>query len=419
MKILWLCNVTTADIAAALGMPAPTGGGWIEGAASALTQEKNIQLHICFPQTKASQLIKGEVKGISYWGFPASRQPVHTYDATQENHLRTILDQVQPDIVHIWGTEFPHALAMTKVFAKPQKTIVNIQGLCGFIAEHYKGYLPDKVCEAWTIRDLLRRDRIVDQQEKFRLRGIFEAQTLQNASFVIGRTRWDQACVSQLAHEINYRVCNETLRDMFYKNAGKWSPDFCERHSIFVSQANYPLKGFHMVLKAMPAILKRYPDTKLYTTGVDPFTVPFYRLNGYQLWLKKQITRLNLRDKVCFLGTLDATVMCQRFLKSHVFVSASSIENSPNSVAEAMLLGVPTVASYVGGTMDLLRDGEDGFLYQPDTAYILADRVCKVFENDALAVYMGSNATKHALATHDPQKNLQCLMEIYKEVHEQ
>lgn len=419
MKILWLCNVVTAEIAETLEMPAPTGGGWIEGAASALAQEQDIQLHICFPQAKTPQLIKGEAKGVFYWGFPASKQPAHIYDATQEKYLRTIVEQVQPDAVHIWGTEFPHALAMTKVFANSEKTIVNIQGLCGFIAKHYTAYLPDSACKAWTVRDLLKRDRIADQQKKFSLRGQFEAQTLQNAGFAVGRTRWDRACIGQLAPNTQYRACNETLRDVFYENAGKWSPDSCERHSIFVSQAGYPIKGFHMVLEAMPAIVQRYPDAKLYTTGQDPFTIPFYRVNGYQAWLKKQITKLGLRDKVCFLGALNATEMCQRFLKSHVFVSASSIENSPNSVGEAMLLGVPTVASYVGGTMDLLRDGEEGFLYQPDAAYLLADRVCNFFEDDAMAVRMGSNATKHAQVTHDPHKNLQCLMEIYREVSEQ
>ena len=419
MKVLWLCNVATAEIASALNISAPVGGGWIEGAASALSQEQNIQLHICFPQTKTQQLIKGEAKGILYWGFPASKQPVHIYDARMESHLQRIVEQVQPDVVHIWGTEFPHALAMTKVFANPEKTVVNIQGLCSFYAEHYTAYLPDRVCKAWTVRDLLKRDRIVDQQKKFRLRGYFEAQTLQNAGFAVGRTRWDQACAGQLAPNIQYRTCNETLRQAFYKNAGKWSLDSCERHSIFVSQAGYPIKGFHMVLEAMPAILQRYPDARLYTTGQDPFTVPFYRVNGYQAWLMRQIIRLNLRDRVCFLGTLDAAEMCQRFLESHVFVSASSIENSPNSVGEAMLLGVPTVASYVGGTMDLLRDGEEGFLYQPDAAYMLTDRVCKIFADDAMAVRMSINATEHAQVTHEPHKNLQRLMEIYREVCEQ
>lgn len=416
MKVLWLCNVIIPAIAKEIGANPAVGGGWIQGAAEAVAENQNIQLHICFPQAKSAQMLMGQVTGVTFWGFPSSSKPMFVYDPETEAHLRNILNQVQPDVVHIWGTEFTQSLAMIRAFAKKDRTLVNVQGLCGFIAKHYTAHLPQKVCTAWTLRDFLRYDRIVEQQKKFRLRGAFEAETLQNAGMIIGRTNWDRACVRQLAPEAKYRVCKETLRDVFYEKAGRWSPDECERHSIFVSQAGYPLKGFHLVLEAMPEILRRYPDAKLYTTGRDLFAIPFYQVNGYQAWLKKQITKLGLRDKVCFLGRLDAASMCERFLLSHVFVSPSSIENSPNSVGEAMLLGVPTVASYVGGTMDLLRDKEDGFLYPSDAPYILADRVCAFFADDALAVRMGKCASDHAMITHDPENNLRCLLKIYEEI---
>lgn len=418
MKILWLVNVATPDIAKALGMPMPVGGGWLQGAAQALSTDGQTQLQICFPQNISPELLQGEAASVGYFGFYTSLRNPHIYDPQLESQLTQILEQAQPDMVHIWGTEFPHALAMTRVFGKPNKTVINIQGLCSFISKHYCAFLPEKACKVWTIRDFLRQDRIIDQQKKFRLRGEIEAQALQNAGFIIGRTRWDRACSHQLAPQAAYRFCNETLRGAFYENAGAWSTENCEKHSIFVSQASYPIKGFHLVLEAMPQILRCYPDAKLYTTGTDLFDVPFYRLSGYQRWLKKLITKLNLRHCVKFLGNLNEQAMCARFLKSHVFVSASSIENSPNSVGEAMLLGVPTVASYVGGTMDLLRDGEEGFLYPADAPYILADRVCRFFEDDNLAADMGSRATQHARLTHDPEKNLACLLDIYKEMYE-
>lgn len=416
MKILWLCAVVTADIAKALNMPVPFYGGWLQGAAAALSADPNIQLQLCFPQSLSPSLLQGETAGIRYFGFPAAPRPYHEYDPQLESYFSQILEIAQPDMVHIWGTEFPQTLAMTKVYGKPDRTLISIQGLCSFIAEHYTAFLPETICRGYTFRDLLRRDRICDQQKKFRLRGRMETQALQNAGHVIGRTRWDKACARQLAPQARYHFCNETLRSNFYEKAGTWTVDTCQKHSIFVSQAGYPLKGFHQVLAAMPQILAHYPDSRLYTTGTDPFSIPFYRLNGYQKYLKQQITRLKLRDKVTFLGDLDAQTMCDRFLSSHVFVSASSIENSPNSVGEAMLLGVPTVASFVGGTMDLLEDGKDGFLYQADAPYLLADRVCALFADDALAIRLGQNATTHAQKTHDPQTNLNSLLKIYKEI---
>ncbi len=418
MKVLWICSTATAPIAKTLGLPTPTSGGWLQGAADMLCRHPHIQLQMCFPQRKTTTLLQGAVDGIAYFGFPAAAKPYHIYDPALENQLSRVLELAQPDIVHIWGAEFPQSLAMTKAFDTPSKTVISIQGLCSFIEKHYCAFLPHKICTAYTFRDLLRRDRIVDQQKKFRLRGAMEAAALQNVGHIIGRTRWDYACTKQLAPNTCYHFCNETLRSNFYEKSGAWTPETCEKHSIFVSQSSYPLKGFHLVLEAMPLILQQYPDAKLCTTGVDPFSVPWYRLGGYQKYLKQRIIQLGLKSKVFFLGNLDAAAMCERFLASHVFVSASSIENSPNSVGEAMLLGVPTVASYVGGTMDLLENGKDGFLYQADALYLLVDRICTLFADDDLATQFGKSAVAHALQTHDPQKNLAALLQIYEEIQQ-
>ena len=417
MKILWLCNVMLPKFANELNIAPQVTGGWLTGAADAISAVPDIQLHICCGQRLSKDWITRTVDGIVFHGYPASANPPHKYDSTIEEYFRQLLRQVQPDLVHIWGTEFSHSLAMAKAFDCPERTLVNIQGLCSYIAEHYMAHLTYSDRDTVTLRDVLRWDWIGMQQMRFMQRGQLEKQTLQRVKHIIGRTRWDKACIRQLAPQARYYKCNETLRGSFYTHAGSWTPESCDRHSIFVSQASYPLKGFHLVLEAMPEILKRYPDAMLYTTGTSPFQQRFYAVGGYRRVLKNKIRKLGLQDHVVFLGPLDEEKMCQRFLRSHVFVSASSIENSPNSVGEAMLLGVPTVASYVGGTMDLLTDGEDGFLYQPDAPYMLASHVCRIFADDELARKFSRNATAHAQVTHDPTENLNTLVKIYQEVN--
>lgn len=73
-----------------------------------------------------------------------------------------------------------------------------------------------------------------------------------------------------------------------------------------------------------------------------------------------------------------------RYLASSVFVSVSTIENSPNSVGEAMLFGCPVVSSCVGGVLDMLEHGQEGFLYQASAPYMLAWYVGCVFRDDGL-----------------------------------
>ena len=136
----------------------------------------------------------------------------------------------------------------------------------------------------------------------------------------------------------------------------------------------------------------------------------------YGKYIKKMIKKLNLERNVVFTGPLDEKKMCQRYLKSHVFVCPSSIENSPNSLGEAMILGVPSVASYVGGIPDMLKDKEEGFLYQHDSPYMLAQYFCEIFENQDLALKFSKNARERALKTHDRDENTRRLIEIYNEI---
>ena len=107
--------------------------------------------------------------------------------------------------------------------------------------------------------------------------------------------------------------------------------------------------------------------------------------------------------------------MKRAYLDANVFALPSTIENSPNSLGEAMLLGVPCVAADVGGVRNLMCPGE-GYVYQSTAPYMLADAIMQVFEQQEQAAEMGRRARTHALQTHDPDKNLQDLLAAFQKV---
>lgn len=416
--------------AKSVGLPFSNREGWLTGCFHRLVEEKVetgseenlIELGVCIPVPEQFRNCRKEVDGAVFYGYTENLSTPEIYDSKLEGRFAAVLEDFHPDVVHIFGTEFPHTLAMVRAFGKPEKTLIGIQGLCCAIAEAYMAQLPYAVQRAKTFRDIVRKDSLREQQEKYRLRAANERKALQLTSHVTGRTTFDREGTYAIHPEERYHLMNETLRPEFYK--GRWDLNSVEKHSIFLSQGDYPLKGFHFVLEAMPRIRKEFPDAKVYVAGNSIIgnvggVLPKKRLpeavwiSAYGLYLKKLIRDNNLEDHVVMLGPLDADQMMARYQRSHVYVCPSVLENSPNSLCEAMLLGMPVIASNVGGIPDLVTNGEEGLLFPSGDVEDLADDICNLFTNDQFACRLGSAAHKEAVVRHNAHTNYLRLLEIY------
>lgn len=417
MKVIWLCNVILPSVAEALNCSTSNGGGWLVGLSNDL--KDRVELITAFPlKVKEEGMIRGNAEKIRYYGLPVKKISGVEYSSELEKKFEEVLKIERPDIVHIFGTEFPHTLAMVNACERlgmTKRVVISIQGLIAILGKHYYSDLPWKVVYSYTFRDWLRKDNIRKQRKKFLKRGIYEVEALKKVQHVIGRTDFDKAVVTEINSNVNYYFCNETLRSEFYQHV--WKFEKCERYSIFTSQCSYPIKGFHYLLEAFTHVLREYPIAHLYTTGTNPLKVrgrDKLRMSSYQKYLERMIIEKKLQNKITFLGDLNEKQMCERFLKSNVFVSASSMENSPNSVGEAMLLGVPTVASDVGGTSSMLVHGKEGFLYQHNEPYLLAYYIKKIFEDVELAGRFSRKEREHAAITHEGSRNRDIILDIYK-----
>ena len=422
MKVLWLCNIILPEVMDQLGKKPTPIGGWLTGMLEGiLACGSEVEIEICMPCAWIDKIAISATTRYRYYLFPCARKDVYNFNSKIEQYFEKILLQSHPDIIHIWGTECPYVLSMVNAcekFGLLDKVIINIQGLVSIYAQHYYASLPwDVVYDILTPRHLIFHDYIARQKKAFEKRGKYEIEALRKVKHVIGRTDWDKACVTQINPQVNYHFCNEILRKSFYNH--EWSLEKCEKYSIFVSQATYPIKGLHFVLEALPLLIRQFPQTHLYVAGPDVTCrgggiKEKLKLTAYGKYIKKLIKKYSLNDYVTFCGSLDEEQMCERYLRSHVFVSASSIENSSNSVCEAMILGMPVVSSDVGGVKNLLEHGKEGFIYQHDAPYMLAFYILNIFSNEKKALLLGRNAKYHATYTHDSIKNVRCNLEIYK-----
>lgn len=418
MKILWLINVPLPEVSVLMGENETPFGGWLITAAKDLSAKKDIELIVLFPSSRVNRFKKIKGEKITYYAF----RQVNDEDKKliEDNSiLKDIINEVKPDIVHIYGTELAHTLSMVNVCDKMNvNTIISIQGLVSIIEKHMVASLPFNVIYGFTFRNLIRRDNVEGLKKLYHKRGKNEVEAIQKVNNIIGRTTWDKACIYNINKNAKYYFCNETLREEFYKH--KWDIEKCEKYSIFLSQGQYPIKGLHYVLKAMPMILEKFPQTKVYISGKNIIKNDSLKdkllLTYYGRYIKKLIKKLNLEKKIIFTGPLDEKRMCERFLKSHLFISPSTIENESNSLSEAKILGVPSIASYVGGVIDRIQHKHDGFIYQHDATYMLAYYACKIFENKDLALSFSEKARENALKIHNRELNTKQLIKIYRDI---
>jgi glycosyltransferase involved in cell wall biosynthesis len=131
-------------------------------------------------------------------------------------------------------------------------------------------------------------------------------------------------------------------------------------------------------------VLRRYPDAQFEIVGGGP---ELHSLLG-------RAEALGVLHAFTFLGHRDDVPT--RMADGDIFVLPSRSEAFPNAVLEAMAAGIPIVASGVGGIVELIDDGVGGLLVPPGDARVLADRLCRLMSDPALASRLGDAARAKA-----------------------
>lgn len=414
MNVLWITNILFPEAEQLLigSGELKASGGWMLGAANALLERGDCNLYIATVSNLVKKLTKLKGKELTYYVLPIGK------GNTQKNleyipYWQQIKQEIQPDVIHIHGTEYSHGHAYILACGS-ENVVLSIQGLLHAITPYYFAGIERKdILRYKTLKDYL-RGSISDEQKSMEKRSLYEIETIRMVKHIIGRTSWDKIHTWAVNSSAVYHFCNETLRKEFY-DGSVWNYYKCQKHSIFLSQAGYPLKGLHQVLKAMDVILRHYPDTIIRIAGSDITACSSWseiiRLSGYGLYIKKLIKKYHLKEKVFFVGYLNGEEMKQEYLRSNVFVCPSSIENSPNSLGEAQILGVPCVASYVGGIPDMMKGNEEN-LYRFEEETMMAEKICRIFSNKDVQINMMEEAKKR----HDRQQNSNQLYRIYKTI---
>lgn len=420
MRVLWITNRPIAAAERKFNVKA-VSGTWMEPTLVGLEKTDDVEISVA-TVAPVSAVEHFEEDNVVYYLVPKDSKRIYGYD--EPAHIKQweqVFDEAKPDIVMQWGTEYAHGLCALKIAKeKGIPSVTEIQGIMETIEYYYLSNMTkSQIRKAYSLRNFLKHDGLYDEQKFFGKKAEIEKEMLNCCGNIIVENKWAEAHCREIAPNSNFFIHHQNVDETFFKK--NWSLDTCERHTIFTCASTYPLKGFHILLRALAIVKRDFPDVRLYVPGlVDPFSkkdfISKFKRQGYEKYIMELITALDLKDNVIFTGRLTQQQMADRMEKSNVMVVPSSVENTSTTLREAMAVGVPCIGSYVGGIPETIEHGKNGYLFRHEEYIQLADFILRIFNDDEKAKSFSQNEKDYIRPYLDINKSTEQLVEIYKEI---
>lgn len=411
MRILWFTNTPMPELSAILGRTPAVVGGWMSSLLEELRHRPDVEIAVATSIAGQRSMVRHRSNGLTYYSLPYTT--AHGSDVTHEflEACEGAVRDFSPQIIHVHGTEQAYGHFTAHRGPNPP-AVISIQGLIHVYSRYVTGGISLAAASEAGVSGLLSHLRFALMQRSWWHRGRGEQRILAGNRFFIGRTEWDRAHLMANNASAQYFHCGELLRPPFYQH--RWDPRSARKYSIFCTAAHSPLKGFHLVLDAVSLLKESFPEITVRVAGA-----PWNADRGfgyYGRFLKALIDRRGLAGHVTPLPSLGAEQMAEEMATASVFVIPSLVENSPNSLGEAMLVGTPCVAALVGGIPSMITDGESALGFPSGDAEYLAHDLRRIFVDEALAQRLSSVARAESLTRFDPARVVAAQLGVYRTV---
>lgn len=409
MKVLWF-NVTE-----------PTHyqqnngfiGGWQDSLESIVSQCEEIELTIAFTSSHSNQVkTNNRVKYI----------PIHTTYSFLERisskiswkieahkiitKATEIIESVKPNIIHVFGTEWPFGL-ISKYTNIP--VVIHIQGSIVEINNYL--YPPnynlfDELYETkFHIRSFIEK---LFQPLKNKSRYLMEKKIWNINKFYMGRTQWDFDLSNRMHPDRQYFHVDEALRKPFISSAQHWHCPPPKKATLFSTGCSTFWKAPNLLLKTAKFLKEQRFNFEWLVAGYMPDS------------LKKIIERKEkttfAENNVFFLGWQTAEQIQEKLASSTLYIHNAYIENSPNSICEAQITGIPVISTNVGGIPSLIENEKTGFLVPIDSPESMADKIISSSQDKELLCKISEKAQIIAKQRHDEKKILNQLLNCYRSI---
>lgn len=384
IKILWFCNVAFSE------NNSNATGTWLHTMAAELIKSDCVHL-FNITQGKVNIPTKDKFQPISQWLMPYETLKNGLPSKSTIFEIQKIIRDINPDIIHIWGTENYWGLLSARGMIKGN-IIIDIQGLKFECSRYYySGLSLIDIIKCFGLKEIIRpKYSIVGAKYSFARWGKFEKEIISMNKNISTQSNWVRAYVRNLNPQAILFNTSIKLRKEFITGQ-KWEMNKCTNHQIFTSTSTIlSYKGLHILIDALAILKKKYSDVRLVVAG--SISGKGLRRDGYTRWLMRKITNLGLDENIIWTGPLDAQMIVTKLSQSNVAVIPSFIETYCVALDESLSLGVPTVISYSGALPELASHEKTALFYPPGDFVMCANAIETLFDNVDISKELSNNA---------------------------
>ena len=183
----------------------------------------------------------------------------------------------------------------------------------------------------------------------------------------------------------NFGVSPDQI-EVFYNAVKEYEiekPELKKNNILYVGNM-WLSKGVDILLEAMPAVLEQYPEIKLDLIGGS--------LKGSRIKnLQKKSVELKISENITFLGSQPKERVLKEFAGAYFTVVPSVVEAFGFVVIESFSVKTPVIGSNTSGISEIIRDGKDGFLFEPGNSVDLSLKIMDLLENEELREEFSQN----------------------------
>lgn len=387
-------------------------GGWQDSLEYIVRQCSEIELYIAFEGIEGMEPKK--IEGISYIPLVPhytffEKKIKNKYNRwNSANKLVPLavkaVKAVKPDIIHVFGSEWEFG-QVAKYTSIP--VVIHMQGCIAsysnFIYPPGFSYMDEILYAGFNLK---RQFRLFLENHFLKTYIDLEKSNFKAVKYYMGRTDWDYHLVSLFHPGAKYYYCSEALRPSFVINSNFWH--FQNHKSIRLISVGTSgfRKGMDTILKTAYVMMEQNFDFEWFVVGGI----------GYKKRIEKKNNITFEDNHVKFLGYINSENVKNLLMNSDIFIQTSYGDNSPNSVCEAQYVGIPIIATYVGGVPSLLENGKEGILVPANHPYEMAYQIISLSKDKGRQMKYSVEARKRARQRHNPKKILTDLLACYKNI---